>query len=263
MPLVSVVIPVFKLKPDRNEIKSFEQCLKVLHRYPVSLVCPQSLDISFYKYIANGFKKQIVFERFSDKYFSGIEGYNQLMLSLKFYRRFKKFNYILLYQLDAWVFRDELEYWCRKGNDYIGAPWFEGWHEASPQSPLIGVGNGGFSLRRTISFIRLVKVMNYCVSAGGLLKKLKLFQVHGKYFLMTGFLNLYETIKPGSRNEDHQFFILSTQFKWFKVASCSEAMRFSFDVNPDVLYDLNNCLLPFGCHAWERYRPDFWSHFIA
>jgi len=44
------------------------------------------------------------------------------MMSPAFYDAFKAFDYILIYQLDAFVFRDELEYFCSLGYDYIGAP---------------------------------------------------------------------------------------------------------------------------------------------
>ena len=30
---------------------------------------------------------------------------------------------MLIYQLDAYVFKDELLNWANKGYDYIGAPW--------------------------------------------------------------------------------------------------------------------------------------------
>ena len=30
---------------------------------------------------------------------------------------------MLIYQLDAFVFQDDLAYWCQQNYDYIGAPW--------------------------------------------------------------------------------------------------------------------------------------------
>lgn len=45
------------------------------------------------------------------------------MLSAEFYERFLAWDYILLCQTDAFVFRDELADWCARGYDYIGAPW--------------------------------------------------------------------------------------------------------------------------------------------
>ena len=42
------------------------------------------------------------------------------MVSPLFYLNFKKYRYLLIYQLDALVFRDELLEWCSKEIDYIG-----------------------------------------------------------------------------------------------------------------------------------------------
>lgn len=44
------------------------------------------------------------------------------MLEADFYRRFGKYKYMLIYQLDAFVFSDKLLDFCEMGYDYIGAP---------------------------------------------------------------------------------------------------------------------------------------------
>jgi hypothetical protein len=43
-------------------------------------------------------------ESFPKRYFENIEGYNELLLSASFYERFLDTKYILIYQLDAFVF---------------------------------------------------------------------------------------------------------------------------------------------------------------
>ena len=48
--------------------------------------------------------------------------YSDYVLSSEFYDTFKAYDYMLLYQLDAFVFEDRLmEFWELK-YDYIGAP---------------------------------------------------------------------------------------------------------------------------------------------
>ena len=79
-----------------------------------------------------------------------MEGYNELLLSENFYTTFSAFKYILIYQPDSYVFRDELMEWCKEGYDYIGAPWLE---DNDEQIKLNGVGNGGFSLRNIEKFL--------------------------------------------------------------------------------------------------------------
>ena len=39
----------------------------------------------------------------------------------------------------------------------------------------------------------------------------------------------------------------------------NQAIKFSFEVMPSYLYKLNNNVLPFGCHAFEKYESDFWK----
>ncbi len=43
------------------------------------------------------------------------------MMDNTFYKQFLNYEYILIYQLDAFVFKDELNY-CSQGIDYVGAP---------------------------------------------------------------------------------------------------------------------------------------------
>jgi len=90
-------------------------------------------------------------------------------------RRFLDTEYILICHTDAWIFRDELGDWCRRGYDYVAAPWlrrplydlplvkqYMQWRErmkrrrgeASRQVLYGRVGNGGLSLRRVEAFRR-------------------------------------------------------------------------------------------------------------
>ena len=45
----------------------------------------------------------------------------------------------------------------------------------------------------------------------------------------------------------------------FKVASLEEGLRFAFEVSPKTCYEMNGGKLPFGCHAWAKYDPEFWK----
>ena len=271
MHLVSVIIPIYKSHVNDNEVKSLKQCFKILGSHHIVLVCSKSLNISSYKSIAAEFHKQLLTERFSDEYFLNIQGYNRLMLSLEFYNRFGKFEYILICQLDAWVFRDELVFWCQKGYDYIGAPWFEGWHDATKESNFIGVGNGGFSLRNVNKSLEILKRV----------RLLKLYSITHRIFFIERFISfekiilwirvkfkiknasLVERLLMRSGNEDFFWTMLVAKtFDDYKVPTLEDAMKFSFENIPSHLYKLNNNQLPFGCHAWMRYEKDFWQEFI-
>jgi hypothetical protein len=63
-----------------------------------------------------------------------------------FYLIFEDYRYVLVYETDAWVFKDELDFFCGKNLDWIGAPWP---HQEDK------VGNSGFSLRKVSKMLEL------------------------------------------------------------------------------------------------------------
>jgi hypothetical protein len=72
------------------------------------------------------------------------------------------------------------------------------------------------------------------------------------------------SIQNNFRTHEDGFFSNYIPFKYseFKVASVEEATRFSFEVSPEIMLQLNNGNLPFGCHAWWRYNLEFWRPHI-
>lgn len=274
MPLVSVVIPVYNSQPTDIEIKSFKQCLKVLENYPISLVCPNGLDISSYQLIASNFQKQIIIERFDDYFFTNIQAYNRLMLSNKFYKRLIKYRYILIYQLDAWVFRDELDHWCSQEYDFIGAPWFNEYANATSNSFMIGIGNGGFSLRKVSTAIRILSSFKRIEPLRTIWnsRSYKATNIIGKIYLLKYMIlaifyfknNTFHSFNDFGWNEDYFWSSKAASlFDWYKIPSSEIAMHFSFEVKPEKLYNLTNSQLPMGCHAFEKYNPEFWQRFIT
>jgi hypothetical protein len=136
---IGIVIPIYKSDLSDKEKISIMRVFKVLHKYRIIFVAPQSLSLINYKRYFELYNHQLI--RFNDKYFyQDLEGYNDLLLSEDFYKTFSEFRYILIYQPDAYVFRDELMEWCKVGYDYIGAPWLE---DKDGKIKLNGVGNGG------------------------------------------------------------------------------------------------------------------------
>jgi hypothetical protein len=245
---VKIVIPIYKNTLDECEIKSLNQCCKILSSYPVVFAKPQSLDIS-------NLEKdypQIETENFADEYFADIVAYNSLMLSFEFYKRFSDCRYILIYQLDAYVFRDELKEWCNKNYDYVGAPWLlkpkyrnfflrifliiKSFHYFLVGKPFIKnkIGNGGFSLRKVSSHIQAVSE-----------KSEKINHYIQKSKLRSKF------------NED---VFWATQNPEFKYPKFREALLFSIDMYPELCFKVNGNRLPFGCHGWSKSdRAAFWN----
>ena len=116
--LVKVIVPVYQERLEQYEWISLRQNRQVLKAYPFVFIRPMGLDISQLLKEFPGCQE----EAFDDEYFRNIAGYNRLMMSADFYRRFRDSDYLLICQLDVFVFRDELLDWCNEGYDYIGAP---------------------------------------------------------------------------------------------------------------------------------------------
>lgn len=220
---VAVVIPIYKLVLNRLEEISLQQALKVFLQYDIIIIAPEKLWIqnenSYY-----------CIERFPDKYFRSVETYNDLMLSVFFYERFLSYEYILIYQLDAFVFSDKLAYFTRQGYDYIGAPWLYGTFQYIDKSHCIWyVGNGGLSLRKVTSFIRI--------------------------------LNEKKPLENDKiLNEDMFFSTINNEY--FSIAPKEIALQFSFERQVEKCFAQNSFNLPFGCHAWGKYNFKFWKPYI-
>lgn len=260
---VCVTIPVYQDKISAYEQIAMDQCFKVLGDYDIIFIVPVRLQffIAQHPYCVSGKATYITFD---NDFFTDIPAYNKLMKSTVFYKSFFAYEFLLIYQLDAFVFRDELMAWCDLGYDNIGAPFFDGHDYATADSRIVGQGNGGFCLRNVMACYLVVT-------------KIRKLNYHKEYTdnIRPGLRKIYRYFKHNwvynySRfpfqpiiNEDRFWAdVIPAKFKDFKVPEPTVSVAFSFEVNPGVLYEINNRKLPFGCHAWWRYDLDFWKPFI-
>jgi hypothetical protein len=260
---VIIVIPIYKEEPLYEELASIKQCLNTLGKYPICFVCPNNLDIKRYK---ENLGVQMILITFDKVFFSSTKGYNKLLKSHFFYKVFRHYKYLLIYQPDAWVFRDDLIYWCNKGYDYIGAPWLSECSIKENGKPILTtVGNGGLSLRKIDKFLELTKkhkrlrdiktiFTNEINKKGGVLRCISLSL--GWHNTISCLYNSYKDI-----NEDIYFCTIFSEFPNLRlyVPSAEESSFFSFEKSPSYLYELTNHLLPFGCHGWTKYETEFWK----
>lgn len=266
---VSVVIPVYKSSLSDSERISLAQCCQILGKHPFTLVCPDGLSIDEYTACFERYAVAFTCLHFDPSYFRNIEGYNRLLLSLDFYKAFENYSYILIHQLDALVFKDELTYWCSKGYDYIGAPWFKSFWRFKPGKRLYAVGNGGFSLRKVQACIKVLshtgkfKPYRYCFSFYNslLLKLKKLPQARWRTLKFENTVTFFTAI---NRKTEDRFWSLDTRHAYvdFSVAPIEDGLRFAFECRPSYLFALTQTL-PFGCHAYDRYEPDFWKNVLS
>jgi hypothetical protein len=252
---VAVIIPVYKNAITTLEKVAFTQIQNVLAKYPRIIVKPQSLTLS--GEITNFGSSGV--QSFDDRYFKGIEGYNALMLADEFYERFLDYEFILIHQLDAFVFTDELNYWCDQLYDYIGAPWIPAGDYPDVIKAVKSKIQFYYHARYNVQKNGLPSRMQYeyKVGNGGLsLRRVKKF--HELSISMRHKMDIYLTRHEHQFNEDIFWSIeLNRKQKLVKVPSWKAALRFSIEQPPAKCIELNNNQLPFGCHAWDLHL-DFW-----
>lgn len=259
---VAVVVPMsFHTALTADEQISLRHLEFYLGRYDRFLVLPRRSAFALSGYRRIGFP---------DGYFGSQAAHRRLMLSRRFYAAFSEYEYILIYHLDALVFSDQLSAWCEAGYDYIGAPWLA--DRAVPERGFSRVGNGGFSLRRVSSFLRVIDSRAYAVEPS---------QYWGKYFahrsLPVRLLNWPRAYLKRFRllnnvrwelasvtyNEDYFWSDRAVRFdRSFRVAPPEEGLRFAFEEAPRYCFARNRHSLPFGCHGWPRYDRAFWEPYL-
>ncbi|TDE16561.1 DUF5672 family protein [Dyadobacter psychrotolerans] len=115
--LVSVIIPV----PDPNlspiQERILHHCLETLEKYPVIFITFEGADLN----IIREHKEDIDVIYFPKEYFASRQTLAKLFLMEDFYDRFSWADFLLIHELNSWVVKDELHYWCKQGYDYLKA----------------------------------------------------------------------------------------------------------------------------------------------
>lgn len=265
---ISIVIPIYKSSLTNNEIKSLKRCCEVLNKYPITLVCFEELDIDKYLKILEQYDLKYKLVYFNKHYFQDISSYNRLMLSKEFYESFISYKYILIYQLDAYVFRDELEFWCKKDYDYVGAPLIGNYYDME-FSQVMRVGNGGFSLRKVKTYIDFFNSKKNVHSFFQISNRIKLWKKpYSRIFVFVlmvfGWRNKPKSVAQRWRYNEDDFWsgYLDNSNYSLKKPTPDEALNFAFERFPKECFQIIQ-KLPFGCHAWEKYEyDDFWSKYM-
>lgn len=252
---VKVVVPLYKTDLNESEQMSLRRSVEVLNKHPFSIICPEDLDLEPLESYFENLNWEI--KRFPSRFFENIDGYNQLMLSEVFYQAFSDVDYILICQTDVFVFRDELKFWCEKNSDYIGAPWIGSprnfWNKLmlalrnlanqkkKSSHHFFKVGNGGFSLRKVETMLKIVKELQ-------------------------GEIRYYQENRDEKHFHQEDVFIsifAKTKFPEMQIPGYGEALGFCIDRKPHIAYKLNNHTLPFACHGFNKPKVrKFWQPFL-
>lgn len=237
-----VAIPVYKSEMTDSELFSLQTVCRILSNRIIALVYPDGLNIDVYTTIMDENGIQYEVKPFNKSYFSSIGSYNKLMLSEQFYQTFSNHDYLLIYQLDCLIFRDDLDFWMAKNYDYMGAPWFNNKpienvifaiHKKETFTLNIrktiisflgqnqqSIGNGGFSLRKIETMVKCAKKWHQTINSWGI-------------------------------NEDCFWGIFLPLYQYpYSVPDIETALRFSVEALPEN----SDVLTPTGCHAWEKFN---------
>lgn len=227
---VVIVVPVYKEVLSATENISLCQLYKILDNYHICFIAPKKLRQFFNE-------ASIHVEYFDNDELSSRERYSELLMKSEFYRRFSNYDFMLIYQLDVFVFSDQLNKFIELGYDYIGPPmpWLQ-WSGIGGR-----VGNGGFSLRKITSCIEVTK--------------------HAEEI----FSKVFKTIPNGFMRPEDKFFGYcgAHNLYGFKVPSVKIALEFGIEYEVAQCYQNLDKHLPFGCHAWSKYRYfNLWRKYI-
>lgn len=250
-----VVIPVYKAL-DIDERMSLEQLVKMTPNFAKVFVVPQSLILQESYDSFRDF--QVV--RFDDCFFDSIQSYNRLMLNQKFYDTFSDYKYMLIHQTDAYLFKDELAYWCSLDYDYLGAPWY------TPKR-LGRYKWFKFAFRYLTAFyskVQLVRRRSYnCVGNGGLsLRKIESFK---KVLSLASPKLLEQYLSDDNRffNEDVFWSVEAPEIdREYKVPDYEIGIYFALESESEKLFKIMGSQLPFGCHGFKKADPIFWKQHI-
>lgn len=257
-PSLAVVVPAYRPQLSADELLALRHLEHFLPDTEKFLVLPETLDFE-----RKGYRR----ERFAASYFASVAGYNQFVLSLTFYARFQRYDFMLIHQLDALVLGSDIGPFLELGVDYLGAPFVAYDDNGTPR--LSGVGNGGLSLRRVDAFRRLLDSRVRTTTARAYFRDGYAGAPLGRR--LTGLCkaglkglgirnSVRREIEDSMGNEDDFIATEATTYDpGFKLGRIDQALAFAFEREPRFCFAQSGGRLPLGAHAWSRYDRAFWE----
>jgi hypothetical protein len=236
-----VVVPVYRERPEPFEVLSLTQLNQRLGKHPIELIAPNGLELAPYRRLLGNRRHHYFSPSFFKARANSRASYSALLARDVFYGSFSHFEHILIHQTDAFVFEDQFDDWTRRDFDYIGSPHWAEWG-ARKDLGMIGVGNGGFSLRRVEAFRRVL------LDARRVRNRLQVAR-RGSH------ARALRRARRGELVEDYYW----GHFAPIKVAPINEAVTFAFEMGLERMAEAYREVVPFGCHAvWNlEYIADY------
>lgn len=252
---VKVIIPIYKKVLNDWESAALANNMRWLSAHPIVFLKPEKLDITA---TIRQYPQVEIMEVSTDWLGTkrGIAGYNEMMMSKGFYNLFSDTEYILICHTDAWIFRDDLLEWCKKGYDLIAAPWpTRPCYRHFPMKQFLEIKKRFARFSHDISRLDMFgKIGN-----GGLcLRKTSYFSVACERYAEK--IAYFNSLSDPMHNEDIFWALVPEDLNYPSVET---ALQFAFDLKPKVCYRLNGNRLPMGCHGFmHKSRIKFWEQFI-
>jgi hypothetical protein len=115
--LVSVLVPILNPVLSSFEKKILDHCALTLRKYSLIFVVSEDAEVNELKESY----RHADFITFNEKYFASRGALASLFLMEGFYERFSWCEFLLIHELNSWVVKDELHYWCKQGYDFLKA----------------------------------------------------------------------------------------------------------------------------------------------
>lgn len=292
-----IFIPAYCSNWSHSEKAAVQRCMRILCDFDFVFVHKKSSptsDIRANILFPLNLVKSFEFIAIDDKWLSSVANYNQMMLSPWFYKIFRAWEYMLVFQLDAWIIKGNLNEWLSHEFTFIGAPLCRITGD-NFDSAILSIGNGGLSLRRVQHMLKILTSLKYRLfpvysshdandiaslryehSAHPLLAQsnandpaikdsfLRTSKLRFKNtFRHFGFFNNLLYFSKYGFHEDIIFGHLAPKvYEWIKIPNYQQAVGFSLDAYPKELVRAFPGIKPFGCHAWEKWGREFYlTHF--
>ena len=221
-----IITFLYKEQYSQYEEMAIKNLFNILgNNYDIIACCPCFLDLTYYQ---NNFKFDH-YVNFDDYFFLDFpKGYNTLLTDINFYKIFSNYEFMLIHHSDAWLFKDELDYWCNENYDNIGAPFiyyfFYNIRNFRNYNSKNRVGNGGLCLRK----------ISWCINT----LQTNKFDEFDKSKLHNG-EHLNEDTFFANQNGNMPSFYIAQKFAWSD--------------HPAILFQVNDGQLPFGAHRFTHY----------
>ena len=270
-PVVS--IPIHTSNLNKYELISIKSHIFNLKDHDIYLVIPKSKKKRIIAALGSNKIPRSLYKihQVEDYCLKSSMNYQLLMLSSSFYLFYESYTHILIAQIDAYTFSDELLKWCRRGYHYIGAPCYKYGKNWLDELSFCGVG--GFSLREIKKTLEVLEKNPVIFTFNEFLEYSKNFNFRGRCVLLLKYL-ITKILKKDCLNRNVKTHAFLSKFRRFFlfinedvsfahylpkcepsfiVANLNDSMHFSIDWNVENSLKQISSPYPFGAHAWFTY----------